>query len=294
MPGALVLVSLLAAFPVCGAGGELPAVVGLHLAINLERIGAGLLPLSADPVLCDLALERARDVAASGSPDIGVRQLNEIRRETFRRGYRPHSWAQSSLILNRGDRPLERWREVRPEAFQSSIHGDFEHVGIGVAAHEGRPVYSIVLGLTQRTEAWRRVEPLRDLERAREEMLTRVNSIRAANDRPPVAIQAQLELAAQRHAEDLLAHDYYSHESLDGGDVRDRAVATGFSRRAAISENLAKGIFTPAEVVDRWMDSPGHRQNVLNPRFAYIGHGIAFGETADGVEVLWVQVFAGR
>ncbi len=294
MPGALVLVSLLAALPVCEAETGRSALLGLHLAINVERVGAGLLPLSADPTLCDIAGERARSVAASGSPDLDLGRLNEIRRETFRRGYKPHSWAQTSLILNPGDRPLERWREVKPEAFQNSVHGDFEHVGIGVAVHEGRPVYSIVLGLTQRTEAWRRVEPLRDLEWARREMLARVNSIREENGRPPVAAHPQLELAAQRHGDDLLARDYYSHESLDGKDVRDRAVDAGFSRRVAISENLAKGIFTPTEVVDRWMDSSGHRQNILNPRFALLGNGIAFGENEEGVQVLWVQVFAAQ
>ena len=292
MPGALVLVSLLAAFPVCEADAARSAAIGLHQAINLERIGAGLVPLSADPTLCEIAAERARSVAATGSPDLDIAQLNEIRRETFRRGYRPHSWAQTSLILNPGDRPLERWREVKPEAFQSSIHGDFEHIGIGVAAHGGRPVYSIVLGLTQRTEAWRRVGPLLDLERTRREMLDRVNSIRADEGLRPVAAQPQLELAAQRHAEDLVANDYYAHRSLDGGDLRDRVVAAGFTRRVAIAENLAKGIFTPAEVVDRWMDSSGHRHNILNPRFALIGNGIAFGETTEGLQVLWVQVFA--
>ena len=67
----------------------------------------------------------------------------------------------------------------------------------------------------------------------------------------------------------------------------------GFSRRPAISENLAKGLFSPAEVVDRWMNSSGHRKNILNPRFTRLGSGVAFGETAQGVEVVWVQMFAG-
>ncbi len=288
---AWVVVSVLAAFPVCGGGGE--SAAALHTAINFARVEAGLRPLAAEPTLCDLAAQRAQEVGATGSPDVDMRMLNGLRRAVYRLGYRPHALAQSSLILNPGDRPLESWREVRPEGYVESIQGDFEHVGIGISSHEGRPVYSIVLALTQRTMEWRRVEPLTDVDTAVAEMLARVNEIRTERGRAPLVTEPRLKLAAARHARDLLVEEYYDHRGRDGSSVRDRAVAAGFSGRAALAENLAKGIFSPSEVVDRWMESSGHRKNILNPRFTRMGNGLAFGETSEGVEVVWVQMFAG-
>lgn len=293
MSVALALFVFLGAFPDCGEPPNRPARAALQLAINLERVGAGLRPLSGDRVLCGIADQRARSVAASGSPDVDMRILNETRTAIWRLGYRPHNWAQSSLILNPGDWPLERWREVKPEAFRDSVHGDFEHVGVGVSSYRGRPVYSIVLGLKKLTYEWRQAEPLRDLEEVRHEMLARVNSIRSADGRPPLAGDSRLDLAAHRHAQDLFAQGYYSHEALDGKSVRDRVVAAGFPGHPSISENLAKGLFSPYEVIDRWMNSPGHRKNILNNRFTWMGSGVAFGDTGREIEVVWVQVFAG-
>ncbi len=293
MSPALVLLVVLAAFPDCGAAPDRAARAALQLAINIERIHAGLRPVAGEPVLCGVAAERARSVAASGSPDVDLALLNRTRREIWERGYAPHDWAQSSLILNPGDDPLASWREVKPDAYRESVLGDFEHVGVGVASHHGRPVYSIVLGLKRLTFEWRRADPLRDLARVRREILGRVNEIRTANGQPPLASESRLDLAAHRHAHDLFAQDYYSHKSLDGSNVRDRAVAAGFPRKPAISENLAKGLFSPAEVVDRWMNSRGHRKNILSDRFTRLGSGVAFGEVNKRVEVVWVQVFAG-
>lgn len=293
MPFGLALFIFLGAFPDCGPSPERATSAALHLEINLERVNAGLRPVSGDPVLCTLAARRAAGVAASGSPDVDLPLLNETRRELWRLGYRPHNWAQSALILNPGDSLIARWREVKPEAFRDSVHGDFEHVGIGVAAFQGRPVYAVVFGLKKLTFEWRQAEPLRDLDEVRRQMLGRVNAIRAANGRPALQGEARLDLAALRHARDLFAHDYYSHRSLDGRSVRDRAIEAGFPKRPAISENLAKGLFSPAEVVDRWMNSSGHRKNILNAKFTRMGSGVAFGEGRRGVEVVWVQMFAG-
>ena len=75
-----------------------------------------------------------------------------------------------------------------------------------------------------------------------------------------------LDLAALRHAQDLLAQGYYSHISVDGSKVRQRAEAAGFRRPATMSENLAKGLFSPAEVVERWLDSKLEREDLQDVR----------------------------
>ena len=157
----------------------------------------------------------------------------------------------------------------------------------------GRPVYSLVFGLSKRTFDWRRAEPLQDIARVRGEMLERVNAVRAEHGRGALKPQELLDEAATLHALDLLKRDYYAHLSLDGKNVRQRVEEVGYGRPRSFSENLAKGLFSPAEVVERWMESSGHRDNILGKRFTEIGNGVAFGDTPDGLEVIWVQVFAG-
>ncbi len=80
----------------------------------------------------------------------------------------------------------------------------------------------------------------------------------------------------------------------DGKTVRHRVRAAGYRGARALAENIAKGPFTPDEVVRRWLNSPGHRRNILRRGAVETGFGVAFGENANGFEVVWVQVFSGR
>ncbi len=162
-----------------------------------------------------------------------------------------------------------------------------------MARRQGRPIYALVLAISQRTVEWRQALPLADLETVRAEVLAAVNAARRRAGRQPVAGQAHLDLAAQRHAEDMLRRRYYDHESPEGDTARQRARAAGYSGSRTLTENIAKGLFTPEEVVRRWLDSSGHRRNILRRGAAQMGAGVAFGENANGFEVLWVQVFAG-
>ena len=69
---------------------------------------------------------------------------------------------------------------------------------------------------------------------------------------------------------------------------------TAFQRPSVVTENIAKGLFTPGETVDRWMASSGHRKNILLRRATATGLGVALGPGEEEcVDVLWVQLFAG-
>lgn len=63
--------------------------------------------------------------------------------------------------------------------------------------------------------------------------------------------------------------------------------------RGPVAENIAKGIFSPDDAVQRWFDSPGHRENILLRKAREVGVGVAFGDNDNGFEVVWVQVLAG-
>ncbi|MFC4427738.1 CAP domain-containing protein [Deinococcus navajonensis] len=105
---------------------------------------------------------------------------------------------------------------------------------------------------------------------------------------PALALNAQLSQAAQGHAADMAAHNYFSHTSLDGRSMADRINATGY-RWSTIGENIAAGQTTPEEVVSGWLSSPGHCANIMNPAFRELGVGDAQGGSYGHY---WVQDFA--
>ena len=112
------------------------------------------------------------------------------------------------------------------------------------------------------------------------------NAERAEAGCGPVRLDSQLSAAAQGHAADMAANDYFSHTDQDGGDSSDRIQDAGFAG-SRTAENIAYGQETAAEVVSEWMSSSGHRRNILNCDYDRIGVGY------DARGDYWVQNFGG-
>ncbi|EYB68751.1 Allergen V5/Tpx-1 related [Deinococcus phoenicis] len=106
----------------------------------------------------------------------------------------------------------------------------------------------------------------------------------------PLTSSAQLEQAAQGHAADMAAKNYFSHTSQDGRTMAQRITATGYSWRT-IGENIAAGQPTPESVVAGWLASEGHCRNIMNPSFKELGVGYAQGGAYGSY---WVQDFGAR
>lgn len=113
-----------------------------------------------------------------------------------------------------------------------------------------------------------------------------LNGARADTGAGAVAYDARYQ-AAQVHADDMLANDYFSHTGLDGSNAGDRIRAAGYVPRAW-SENIARGQQSEAEVFQAWEDSPGHRANNHNPNF----EDFALAKAGSGSNLYWVLVFA--
>lgn len=77
---------------------------------------------------------------------------------------------------------------------------------------------------------------------------------------------------ARAKSEDMAKNNYFSHTSPTYGSPFDQIKSAGISYRSA-GENIAKGQRTPQQVVQAWMDSPGHRQNIMNASYTHIGVG---------------------
>ncbi|WP_168217327.1 CAP domain-containing protein [Paracoccus liaowanqingii] len=136
-----------------------------------------------------------------------------------------------------------------------------------------------------------------ELAELREAALERTNASREEADLGGLTRSDVLSEAAQGHAEDMLERDYYDHVSPEGETPFDRFLAAGGNSWAVSGENIATctGCAAPPDVDrvdafhDGWMQSPGHRENILSEGFDSFGFGIA----GAGSTVYAVQTFSG-
>ncbi|NJR45798.1 MAG: CAP domain-containing protein [Hyellaceae cyanobacterium CSU_1_1] len=125
------------------------------------------------------------------------------------------------------------------------------------------------------------------------QVLELTNAERAKAGLKPLTLNNRLTQAAQGHSDSMAADDFFSHTGVDGSDVSDRVQDTGY-QYSYTGENIAAGQKTAAEVVQGWMDSPGHRANILNADYTEIGIGYELLENDSGsvnYHHYWTQVF---
>ncbi|MBP3633055.1 MAG: SafA/ExsA family spore coat assembly protein [Oscillospiraceae bacterium] len=113
-----------------------------------------------------------------------------------------------------------------------------------------------------------------------------VNEIRAQNGLPSLRHNWQLSRVARYKSQDMADKNYFSHNSPTYGTPFQMMKQFGISYRTA-GENIAQGYRTAQAVVNAWMNSPGHRANILNANYTQIGVGYV----ADGYH--WTQMFIG-
>ncbi|KOS68441.1 hypothetical protein AEA09_07655 [Lysinibacillus contaminans] len=123
-----------------------------------------------------------------------------------------------------------------------------------------------------------------DVNAFEQEVVKLTNAERTKAGLAPFQTDEKLMAAAREKSQDMQSKNYFSHTSPTFGSPFDRMKALGISYKSA-GENIAKGQRTPQEVVQAWMDSPGHRANILNADFTHIGVG--FVETGYH----WTQQF---
>ena len=105
---------------------------------------------------------------------------------------------------------------------------------------------------------------------------------------PPLRESRILEDAATGHARDMLRKKFFDHRGSDGSQPRDRVLRAGYQSRLT-GENIALGPESADEVVEGWLESPGHCANIMDARFKDIGVGLASGRKRG--QIYWVQNF---
>ncbi|WP_407692007.1 CAP domain-containing protein [Radiobacillus deserti] len=122
-----------------------------------------------------------------------------------------------------------------------------------------------------------------------QEVVKLTNKERQKKGLQPLKLSEELSKVARTKSQDMVNKNYFSHQSPTYGSPFDMMKQFGISYRTA-GENIAKGQRTPASVVQAWMNSEGHRANILNKNFTQIGVG--FVETKG--TTYWTQMFIGK
>lgn len=120
-----------------------------------------------------------------------------------------------------------------------------------------------------------------------DEVLRLVNVQRSYAGLQPLTMNWQLARCARYKSQDMATRGYFDHNSPTYGSPFQMMESFGL-RFSAAGENIAYGQRTPAEVMNDWMNSPGHRSNIMNPTYTQIGVGLA--KNSSGV-CYWTQQF---
>jgi uncharacterized protein YkwD len=116
-----------------------------------------------------------------------------------------------------------------------------------------------------------------------------LNRERAVHGLSALKLDRRLTRAALGHSRDMVAQQYFGHDSQSGGRFDSRIAATGWMRGRSdwsVGENIAWGsgsLSTPREIMTAWMHSAGHRHNILHGQFRVVGIGITRGAPVAGV-----------
>ncbi|WDF44239.1 CAP domain-containing protein [Streptomyces sp. T12] len=248
--------------------------------VNSARAEAGSPPVTLDARLASAAQAHASAMAAAGRLGVEGRDGVSVYQRITTAGYAyltvgehlvsgPRTPAEFVAYCLRTEHPR---RTLHDPAF---THAALAHVTGGRS------------GDTYWTALWARPLTPGDLSRTAAEVVELTNRERAGAGLRPLSVDPVLTTAAQAYSADMAARAFYSHTSPEGGQPWDRAAAAGSTRRS-IGENIACGQRSPAEVVEGWMNSPGHRANILKRDFTHLGIGFAGGGPAG---TYWTQLF---
>lgn len=248
--------------------------------VNPQRARAGIPPMTPDARLAAAAQAHVTSMAGQGILTAERPDGRSVFQQVTLCGYAYLSIAENLMSGPRTPAEFVEYCRKDEQTRRPLVDREFSDFGIAQAAGARS-------GDLYWTALWARPFTAHGLARTTSEVISLTNAERAAAGLRPLAGDPRLASAAQAHSADMVARGFYSHTSPEGGQPWDRAAAAGCTHRG-IGENIACGQRSPAEVVQGWMNSPGHRANILKPDFTHIGIGFAGGGRRG---TYWTQLF---
>ncbi|MFD1657169.1 CAP domain-containing protein [Streptomyces caeni] len=261
---------------------SLPPPDGFLALVNSARAGAGSPSVSLDARLATAAHAHAAGMAAREALSAESADGTSVHQRITAGGYAYLAVAEHLVSGPRTPADFVAYCLFDGRSRRTLCAPEFVHTAVAYVPGPRS-------GTMYWTALWARPFTPAGLARTSDEVIALTNAERAAAGLPPLAADPVLTAAAQAHCDDMVARGFYAHTSPDGREPWDRAAAAG-SRHRTVGENIACGQRTPAEVVRGWMDSPGHRANILKPAFTHLGVGFAGGGRAG---TYWTQLFGG-
>ena len=166
-------------------------------------------------------------------------------------------------------------------------------IAVGGIVYFVRPdiISNVAQGVAQDAtmrDAEREADRARKLDLLERQVATLTNIEREQHGLRPLLWDSALRDIARSHSQDMAAHDYFEHRNQEGENATQRGLKAGYRCAKGLSVGLGEnisftssGYFTPEDTVQRWMDSPGHRVNMLDPMYDRLGIGIHEGRGTD-------------
>lgn len=247
--------------------------------VNAKRAAHGIEPLAENQKLDMLATTKSRDMRDNGYFDHKSPTLGHAQDMMTAAGIR---WLAAGENIAAGQRTPEEvmngWMNS-PGHRRNILSPKFTEIGVGYV--EGGP------NGRYWTQMFLRQVKRKDPAECRRRVVELVNIERRKGGLPPLRENRDLSKLATMKSADMRDRDYVEHESPTYGGVSDMMTTYGIDWQGA-GENIAAGQDTPEEVMDGWMNSPGHRKNIMSPLFTEIGVGY---EEGGKLHKYWTQMF---
>ncbi len=256
--------------------------------INDERSRKGLPPVAPEPKLSSAALAHSRIMGKTGCLAFECGGVS-VDRRIAGNGYR---YGESRTYIGAGyDNAGAALAAMmgRKSGREMVLDPAFRHVGVGYA-HAGGAKYRHYWTISFAAPA------NGDFAALAAAVIRLTNDERRKRGLPVLAPNRNLTKSAQFHADYMAGNDCFAHRCPKEPALAQRAKNAGYRYRS-VAENIAAGAPTPEEVVEGWMNSPGHRANILHPRMREIGIGYALLNEDTGKRTYrhyWVQNFGFR
>ncbi|WP_405676526.1 CAP domain-containing protein [Streptomyces sp. NBC_01511] len=252
---------------------------GFTALVNAERSRTGAPPVTADARLTAAARAHCTGMAAEGRLAAAPARGTSLYQRVTAQGYTYLTVAEQLVSGPRTEADFLAYCLTDARMGRTVRDPALSQVGVAHAPAPGGDLFW--------TAVWARPLTPHGLAAVASDVVALTNAERSAAGLRPLAGDPRLTTAAQAHSDDMVTRGFYAHTSPDGRQPWDRAAAAGCAHRG-IGENIACGQRSAAEVVRGWMDSPGHRANILKPDFTHIGIGFrGGGETGT----YWTQLF---
>ena len=278
--------------------GDDPRQTFLNL-INSEREKLGLQPLALDPDLNAAAQAHvddmgARNYAGFSSPE--GRTTEDWVRDA---GYKFQT--VTAKLAFTADPPEAIAKAWKPESNRNSLfHPEVRDLGIGIGVVRGTPMYSFVLAHSEKSYLDRYIAELyekqtlalENVEALREELLQRVNQVRAEAKQKPLSRHPALDRAAQEHAEAVLQAIRAQEPLSSAGPLVAKVKLQRYRSAGFIGERIVTEALDPEQAMTELLDENGESVTLLGKGFQQMGVGLAYERVPDGFRVVWVQCLA--